>query len=81
MQIWTPPYLTGNPNRPTITGLSTTSPAYGSQLAITFGSSQGQQLAVKRVVLCRQGGSTHSQHFDMRQVCLRVPQHVASMLS
>ena len=68
MQLFTPPYLTGNPNRPTITALSSQSPAYGAALTITFGASQGGTLTVQRVVLSRQGGTTHSQHFDERQV-------------
>ena len=68
-QIFTPPYLTGNPNRPTITGISNTSPAYGATFAVTFGYTQTSSApAINRVVLARIGGSTHSVHFDQRQV-------------
>ena len=69
MQIFTPPYLTGNPNRPTIVSVSSQSPAYGGTLTIVFGSSQAAALTIQRVVLNRCGGVTHSTHFDARQVC------------
>ena len=69
MQIFTPPYLTGNPNRPTIAGISNASPAYGATFSVTFGYTQTTSApAIDRVVLNRIGGSTHSVHFDQRQV-------------
>ena len=71
LQIWTPPYLTGNPNRPIINTISRTSPAYGQTFVVTFGYTQaGSAPAITRVVLNRIGGSTHSTHFDQRQVLL-----------
>ena len=81
MQLFTPPYLTGTPNRPTILGLSSTSPGYGAQLSITFGSTQGAALNIQRVVLSRSGGVTHSQHFDLRQVPLLVLCCAATVLA
>ena len=69
VQIWTPPYLTGNPNRPTIMGISNISPAYGTTFRLSYGYTQtGSTPAISRVVLNRIGGSTHSMHFDQRQV-------------
>ena len=66
LQIYTPPYLTGNVSRPIIRSLSSTSPGYGASVTVVFGWT-GPAGTVNRVVVNRVGGVTHSLHVDQRQ--------------
>ena len=67
MQLYTPPYLTGNPNRPVIQSVTSVTPAYGANLTIALGWTNGTG-TVSRAVLVRQGGVSNSLHIDSRQV-------------
>ena len=66
LQIYTPPYLTGNVSRPIISSLSNNSPGYGASVNINFAWT-GAAGTVNRVVVNRVGGVTHSLHVDQRQ--------------
>ena len=82
MQLYTPPYLTGSPNRPVIQSVMTTTPAYGADLTISLGWTNGTG-SVSRAVLLRQGGVSNSLHIDSRQVrsraCTCLHLHAACM--
>ena len=70
LQLYTPPYLTGAPNRPVVQSVTTLTPAYGAAMTLAFGWTNGTG-TISRAVLVRQGGVSESMHFDHRQACSR----------
>lgn len=66
-EIFTPPYLEGNPVRPGITAAPSEFHALGGSFPITLDCSPA---SIKRVVLMRPSAATHSFNMDQRAIVL-----------
>ena len=60
-------------NRPMLGAPSNRSPAYGATVTIPLTYAGGAAVPITRVVVNRLGGTTHSTHFDQRQVGATLP--------